>query len=250
MNAVTKIEPAALPTAVTPMQMLQIAVERGTDLDQLQKLMDLQDRWEATQSRKAYVSAMTAFKADPPTIQKRKAVNIPGGASFFHASLAEVCEAVCAGMGRHGLAHRWETLQSDGRVTVTCVITHEAGHSERTTMTASPDDSGKKNSIQQIASTVTYLERYTLLAATGLAAQDMDDDGQGATPAVATPAPSSKRSSGAATEKQIALIRRRLDAAGVSAQDLCATLKVNSLPELPFGRVDEALEAIGTLAHA
>ena len=43
-------------------------------------------------------------------------------------------------------------------------------------MTAPPDGSGKKNQIQQIASTVTYLERYTLFAILGLASADQDDD--------------------------------------------------------------------------
>jgi hypothetical protein len=32
---------------MTPMQMLQIAVSQGADLERIQKLMDLQDRWEA-----------------------------------------------------------------------------------------------------------------------------------------------------------------------------------------------------------
>lgn len=167
--------------AVTPVTLLQLAVQQNADIDKLQRLMDLQERWEATEARKAFVSAMAAFKADPPSILKSKQVNIPGGAKFAHATLADVCDGVCAALSKHGLSHNWETGQVDGSVTVTCVITHELGHSERTTLTARPDDSGKKNSIQQIASTVTYLERYTLMAATGLAARDMlDDDGRSA----------------------------------------------------------------------
>ena len=50
------------------------------------------------------------------------------------------------------------------------------GHSESTVLEAAPDSSGKKNAIQQVASTVTYLQRYTLLAACGLATKDMEDD--------------------------------------------------------------------------
>jgi hypothetical protein len=123
---------------------------------------------------------MADFKANPPNILKSKKVNIPNGAKFAHATLADVCDGVCASLGEHGLSHKWETTQGDGLITVACIITHRMGHSERTTLTASPDDSGKKNSIQQIASTVTYLERYTLMAATGLAAKDQDDDGRGA----------------------------------------------------------------------
>jgi hypothetical protein len=53
------------------------------------------------------------------------------------------------------------------------------GHSERTPLEASPDASGGKNGIQAVGSTVTYLQRYTLLSATGMAVQDQDDDGRG-----------------------------------------------------------------------
>jgi len=168
----------ALPST-NPMQMLAIAVQQGADLDRLQKLMDLQERWEANQARKAFVAAMAKFKSEPIQILKSKPVNIPGGAKFSHATLADVVDGIVSSLSKYGLSHKWETLQDHG-ITVTCVLTHEAGHSERTILSAPPDDSGKKNVIQQIASTVTYLERYTLMAACGLAAKDMDDDGRGA----------------------------------------------------------------------
>jgi len=44
-------------------------------------------------------------------------------------------------------------------------------------MQSGPDQSGKKNNIQAIGSTTTYLQRYTLLAATGLATKEQDNDG-------------------------------------------------------------------------
>lgn len=167
-------------TEITPAQMLQIAVAQGADLDRLQKLMDLKDRWEETQARKAYVVAMADFKSEPIQILKTKQVNIPGGAKFSHATLANVCDGVVANLSKYGLSHKWDLNQDGDRITVTCVITHAAGHSERVQLSAMPDDSGKKNSIQQVASTVTYLQRYTLMAACGLSAKDMDDDGRGA----------------------------------------------------------------------
>jgi hypothetical protein len=46
-------------------------------------------------------------------------------------------------------------------------------------LSGEPDASGQKNKIQQVGSTVTYLQRYTLLALTGLATHDQDDDGRG-----------------------------------------------------------------------
>lgn len=182
MNAVSITpmdEPRNLP-AVTPMQMLQVAVERGDDMEKLRQLMDLQERWEANQARKAFVAAVAAFKAEPMKILKSKQVSIPGGAKFAHATLADVVDGVVASLSKHGLSHKWELQQEGDRITVTCVLTHQSGHSERTTLSGLPDDSGKKNGIQQIASTVTYLQRYTLMAACGLSAKDMDDDGRSA----------------------------------------------------------------------
>ena len=66
-------------------------------------------------------------------------------------------------------------------MSVTCRITHRMGHSEEVSMSAFKDDSGKKNAIQQVASAITYLQRYTLLAATGLATHEQQDDDGAAT---------------------------------------------------------------------
>jgi hypothetical protein len=160
------------------MAMLQIAVQQGADLDKLQKLMDLQERWEASEARKAFVSAMSAFKANPPELFKNKHVKF-GNTEYDHATLDNVSIAIGEGLSKHGLSHRWETSQVDGKIKVTCVITHNLGHSEEVSLESTADTSGAKNSIQAIGSTVTYLQRYTLLAATGMAVQDQDDDGKG-----------------------------------------------------------------------
>lgn len=165
--------------SATPADLLRIAVESGADLEKLEKLMALQERWEANEARKAYVAAMTAFKSEPLEIFKKKTVEF-SGTKYMHAELSDVTSVVCPAMAKHQLSHRWDVSQAGDRITVDCVITHVLGHSEKVTMEAMPDSSGKKNAIQQVASTVSYLQRYTLLAATGVATKGMDDDAQGA----------------------------------------------------------------------
>jgi hypothetical protein len=140
--------------------------------------MDLQLRWEANEAKKAYVAAMNKFKETPPEIAKNKAVSF-GTTSYSHATLDHVCEQVTEGLSKVGISHRWNVHQSDGVISVTCVLTHLLGHSEETTLSGCPDTSGSKNAIQAVGSTVTYLERYSLLAATGLAAANSDNDGAG-----------------------------------------------------------------------
>lgn len=161
----------------TPAQLLNIAIEKGADLDKLEKLMDLQVRWEQGNARKAYHEAMTAFKANPPEIEKDKKVSY-GNTKYNHASLSNVTAKINSELSKYGLSASWTTAQNDKGVTVTCKISHILGHSEETSLTAGLDKSGAKNDIQALGSTISYLERYTILALTGLATSEMDDDGQ------------------------------------------------------------------------
>lgn len=173
--------PAALALAGNPAQAVALAMARG-DLAQVERFMALQERWEANEARKAYVAAMARFKQNPPQITKGKLVSYTG-TSYKHATLADVCDAAIQGLAQVGIAHNWDTKQEGGKVIVTCWLTHEQGHRESTSLSAGLDDSGKKNSIQQLGSTITYLQRYTLKMITGLAEAD-DDDGRAAAPAV------------------------------------------------------------------
>lgn len=149
------------------------------DVEKLGKLLEMQERWDATQAKKAYVVAMAAFKENPPEIFKDKTVNY-NQTQYSHASLGNVTATINTALSEHGLTASWVTSQDNGSVKVACKITHIMGHSEECCLAAPPDATGSKNIIQAIGSTVTYLQRYTLLALTGLATYDQDDDGAGA----------------------------------------------------------------------
>jgi hypothetical protein len=172
----------------TPAQIISQAIAGGANLEQIEKLMILQQKWEENEAKKAYHVAMAAFKANPPKIEKTKQVDYEtskGRTKYKHALLADAAEKINRGLSEHGLSAGWGMSQDDkGNITVTCKITHKLGHSESTSLTAAPDTSGGKNAIQAVGSTVSYLERYTLLSLTGLASHDMDDDGKGAGPEI------------------------------------------------------------------
>ena len=76
----TIMEPQArqlAPAAITPMQMLTQAVERGASVELMEKLMALHERWEANQARKAFDGAMAAAKAEIPVIAKTVPLTSP-----------------------------------------------------------------------------------------------------------------------------------------------------------------------------
>ena len=153
------------------------------DVDKLEALLKVQMQWEANEAKKAYVQDMAAFKENPPEILKDKTVNYQtskGTTNYKHATLHNVTSKINTELSKHGLTAAWVTSQDNGSVKVTCKITHIQGHSEECCLSAPPDATGSKNVIQAIGSTVTYLQRYTLLALTGLATCGQDDDGKGA----------------------------------------------------------------------
>lgn len=187
---ITMIDPPAREYAVaksaTPADLVRYAMDSGADIERLEKLMQMQIIWEEREAKKAYVQAMAEFKRNPPEILKTKLVSFTtrdgDTTSYKHATLGGVTGPIINGLAQHGISHDWDTKQEGQVITVTCTLTHKLGHSESTSLTGMPDSSGKKNPIQQMASCVNYLQRYTLLAATGIATKDMDeedDDGRG-----------------------------------------------------------------------
>ncbi len=170
----------------TPNHLIALALERQADPNTLSKLMDLQERWEAGQARKAYVAAMTAFKQEAPAVLKKgdrvDFSTAKGRTCYNYANLGSIVQEITSILGKHELSASWGTSQEGNNVTVTCHVTHIAGHRESVTLTGPIDESGNKNRIQAVGSTVTYLQRYTLLAALGLATGEDDDGRCGADP--------------------------------------------------------------------
>jgi len=176
VKSATQIIPAEAPT---PMSILSLAVQRGADIAQIEKLMDLQERWERREAEKAFVAAMAAFKEENLQIPKNKKVSYDstkGKVEYKHATLDRETDMVNPLLSKHGLSANWKLKQENGKVRVICVLRHRQGHSEETPLEASPDTSGAKNDIQAIGSTITYMRRYTFECAVGLATRD-DADG-------------------------------------------------------------------------
>ena len=173
-KAVEKIEPRAVPVApsmaLTPMDMLDRAVASGAPIETLERLIALKERWDAHEARKAFDEAVAGAKAKiKPVARTTKGHN-----SKYYADFASIARAVDPVLSEFGLSYRFRSEQGD-RINVTCILSHKLGHSEETTLSGPPDTTGNKNAIQAIGSTLTYLQRYSLVQALGLAASNDDD---------------------------------------------------------------------------
>ena len=173
-----------VPIENSPNQLIAMAIHKDFDKEAFKMLIDMKQREDAKIAYSQYTVAMAAFKADPPVLIKDHQVSFKSRdgssvTSYKHARLGSITKAISSKLSEHGLSASWKTKQN-GKIIVTCRITHIGGHVEETELSADPDNSGKKNDIQATGSTITYLQRYTLLSITGLATMDQDDDGVGA----------------------------------------------------------------------
>ena len=235
--------------------LIENAINGGADVETLGKLMTLHERNEANQAKKAYTAAMTMFKSNRLIVEKDEHVRYEGKnnsvTEYFHATLANVLDVITPRLSENGLSVGWSHAQNEkGDLSVTCTITHILGHSEATTMTAPPDSSGGKNSLQAIGSTNSYLERYTVLALSGTATKDMDDDGRRGKIEEKKPGSGVKRKSDnkksddVITEPQGRLLISKLKKAKISPEAFMEHFKIDCIESLPKKSMNEALEAI------
>jgi len=169
-------------TIPTPSDLISQAIDKGLDVEQLGKLMDLQEHYEANLARKAYADAMNRFQAKKPKLVKSSNVNYTtpkgGTTNYNFIPLPQIQKAIDKEASKVGLSYSWKQELLENNIKITCVVTHIDGHSEETWLSAPADNSGGKNTIQGIGSAVSYLKRYTLTNAFGLSSEE-DDDGIG-----------------------------------------------------------------------
>ncbi len=219
----TKIEPQVQQLVTTPARLLEIAVDQGADLDRLEKLIELQQRWEETEARKAFIEAMTAFRSSVGNISKNRT-----GHNTKYADLAHTLESIKNQLSENGLSHTWKTEQGENQlITVTCCVTHRQGHQECTSMCANPDSTGSKNDVQAIGSTTTYLQRYTLYAILGLASTDQDSDGG---------SPSNPLD-----ENQLANLEALIDEVKANVNAFCKHFQIEQVADLQQSKLKNAI---------
>lgn len=190
-QAVEAVEVSSYMPAVkhTPDQLIAMGIEKGMTIDVLERLSALQKEWLDRQAKSAFLQSMTDFQSEVPVIPKGRKVEFESKkdttrtVKYNYAELDKIDAIIKPFKKKFGLSTDWKYEHfkgDDGKpmIRVTCVVSHVGGHSESTTMEGEHDDSGLKNSIQQRGSTITFLQRYTLIGALGLTTANTDNDGR------------------------------------------------------------------------
>lgn len=223
----------ALPDA--PMALIERAVIAGAGVETIEKLMALQERFEANRARRAFDAAIAAARAEIKPIVKTAEVDFStskGRTNYKHETLDAIASQIDPILARHGLSYRFRSRQDAGGVHVTCVIAHREGYSEETTLSGPPDMSGNKNPYQGIGSACSYLQRYTLKLALGLSAAKDND------------ANSVAGVNGQISPEDFVRLRDLIAEVGVDPSVVCDDFGARSLEQFPAKHLDAAIEKL------
>ena len=179
LKAVTVVQPVAAPT---PPMLLSQAIEKGLSLDQMERLIEMQNKWEDRNARKEFFNALSKFQGICPPLIKNKSTSFThkdgsGKTEYRYHELADIEKHVKPYLQKCGLSYRWGQKDEGQIIQVWLIITHLGGHEEvGNPLSGNPDTTGSKNAIQSKGSTISYLRRYTLTSGLGIASADIDDD--------------------------------------------------------------------------
>lgn len=172
------VVPATAPDA---MALLTSAVERGTPVETIEKLVDLHERMERRAAAQALNTALAAFQQSVPDIPKTHRSNQVSGHGvdkpILYAPLAVIMGHIRPHLVANGLSVTWDSTEGDGRKRVTCTVMHIDGGEKSATFECPQESRAGMSAQQKAASANTYGMRYSLIMVLGLTTVDPDMDG-------------------------------------------------------------------------
>ena len=112
-----------------PAALISKALAHGQDLAQLEKLLELQIKYEENEAKKAYNLDLARFNEVAPPVTKDKVNKAFNNAPY--TSLGNLLNTYSPVLGTFGLSVSFPTpTQTDDSMTVHCKLSHRMGHSE------------------------------------------------------------------------------------------------------------------------
>lgn len=215
---------------------LERALERGLDVDVIERLVALQERREERDAEAAMAEALAGFQAVCPPIPKTATAEVRKNGTkqyeYHFAPLDKIAAVIRPHLATYGLSYVHDAEVDGNGVSITCTLQHVMGAKRTATFRGPIDTSGGKNPIQQVASAQSYGRRYSLINVLGLTTGD-DDDGVGADLPVEYIA-----------AEQAAALDDTADEAGVDKAAFCNWLGVESIAAIPVQQYERAKKAL------
>lgn len=169
------------PASVNPLALIQTAIDKGVDAEQLSKLMDLQERFERNQAERAFAYAMNRCQKSMPVVVK-DAVN--SHTQSRYARLETINDAIKPIYTEEGFSVSFGEDKSEvaDSIRLYADVSHTGGLTKRYYGDFPIDGAGlkggqNKTGIQAKGSTIAYGRRYLHLMIWNLTVANEDVDG-------------------------------------------------------------------------
>ena len=218
----------------TPADMITLAIEKGADLEKLEKLLALKERWEQGEARKVFNASLVEVHHEMPVVGKTLKNN---QTSSKYASLDMIIlktKAVYTAYGFSITFYEGETSK-EAHIRICADVVHSAGHKETYHYDVPMDGKGIKGNVNMTpihakASSTSYAQRYLMCLIWNIPMGN-DDDANSA-------------SAEYITEEQIANILALIEETKASQPMLLKALKAESLDKIQTKDYKKAVIAL------
>ena len=183
----TALVPAQESEAAAMVHMIErVARDPNANVEKVRELFKLRQEMLADDAKRAYDAALSEMQPALPVVDRKGRITIRDKTneniikqSTPYALFEDINEAIRPVLAKHGFALSFRTgLAGDGKINVTGILSHKAGHREETTMTLPHDSTGSKNAVQAVGSSTSYGKRYVTCALLNISTRGEDDDGK------------------------------------------------------------------------
>jgi hypothetical protein len=152
------------------------ALNPDVDAAKMDQLFALQEKILSRNARTEYFRALAMMAGAMPAIEEKG----KGHNSTKYAKWEDIQAAITPVLGQYGFALSFRTKVEDKAIRITAILAHREGHTEENELLLPADNSGSKNAVQAVGSSITYGFRYTACALLNIQTGITDDDGKAA----------------------------------------------------------------------
>lgn len=243
-KAVAVHKPAPPAPAAPPSNFLQVIMQASLDPRcdpvKMQALLDMQERLEEREAKKAFTEAFNSLQAELPVITKDGRIDHGDGTtakgnkklktSFAtYPNINRVCGPL---MKKYGFTFSTSMeTEASGAMVAVSTLEHVGGAARSTRFRLTADATGGKNNQQGWGSSQQYGMRYNMIALLNIvseAKEDADNDGF------------PQKEDGPITKQQLAELEKLAKDGGADKAKFCEVMNVESMAAIPASRFEEA----------
>lgn len=162
----------------TPAEMILAALTGGADLDKVEKLLEIQIKWEANEARKVFAASFANAQRDIGSVVKNKTNNQTKSKYADLADVIDVAKPVYTKEGFSVIFYEGETTKTE-HIRIYADVLHSAGHKETYYLDVPMDGKGLQGNanmtkIHGMASSVAYGRRYLMCMIWNIPTSDND----------------------------------------------------------------------------